>query len=454
MKNFFKKHKIDIIIVIAIFSISLFIGNLYIQNNKIQYSSRADSGKYITTAYNIKYHDTFSQQTTENNEKPTEKSTLAKGYPLLLTLFINKDEIVQKNNYTSWEEKDGFQSLLLFQTLLTAFTVVFIFIISRQFFSSAWSLVPTTLTLFNPHLIMMSGFVLTETTFIFTLTLGILIFLLAWKYSYKSLFLIAGLILGICFETRTIGIGLPIIFLILIIQFQKEKFTKSILLTTGIIIILISELIFSINYTTKDLKPAEIGKSPYETIISIVPTIKNMFTPIDGYIQLLNNDPNYNPIGKTPITNQPFIKYPMEYISWALIGKLVTMWNINGTYTNEIYIYPMISRPYQDKESPTTLKAIYKTGIIFHWPLFILSILGVIFSFLKIFQKKLQSKDNSFIIIQASFLYFIITLYVISAWLPRYTIPIRHLSYLFALIPIYILFFKKPISNKRKKTKN
>ncbi len=444
---------INATIISIILIISLFLRNYYNQIPDTLLMPQADSLKYITTAVNFNQHKIYSENFVFDSTTPIEKTNLSIGYPQFLMPFIKKTDTIlfQANygNFSTIANINTFLTIRKFQALLSTFSVLLIFLISRQFFSFNQSLFPTILTAINPHLIMMNSYILTETLYIFLLSIGLLLFIIAEKKSKMIVFVLSGILLAASFEVRLIGAVIPISLIIYLILLSKNKLKKIIVFSIGILIILLVEFVF-LNFYLDQKANYKINNSSQNIIEKIIPNVQNIFTPTDYFIEKLKSKEQVDFTSKKKPTNKTFFQETWPYIAWNLGGKAISMWTITSPYTQQIYIYPNDDDPFNNPQY-SSIEKIFKISKIIHWPLYLLSFLGIILSLSKRFQEKIFDKnDKTFLMVVLSFLSFYFTLYIISAWLPRYTIPLRPFSYIFALLPIILIIKSKKFFQNKK----
>jgi ABC-type transport system involved in multi-copper enzyme maturation permease subunit len=116
------------------------------------------------------------------------------------------------------------------------------------------------------------------------------------------------------------------------------------------------------------------------------------------------------------------------------------MWHFDNAYIGDVYIYPMLSSGFEENNG---LKAVHALMRFLHWPLYVLSWIAVAM-LVKIFWasgKATNTTSASFWPIALSFAVFLAALSII-AWLPRYTIPMRPVSYVLASFALYSLVQK------------
>jgi hypothetical protein len=82
------------------------------------------------------------------------------------------------------------------------------------------------------------------------------------------------------------------------------------------------------------------------------------------------------------------------------------------------------------------LKLIYNFMHACHWPLFLLSMAAPLVLFVQWRRKTLAAANLPILLPVLGFVYFIGVLWALS-WIPRYTIPVRPLSYILAAYSLF-----------------
>jgi 4-amino-4-deoxy-L-arabinose transferase-like glycosyltransferase len=95
------------------------------------------------------------------------------------------------------------------------------FFLTREIFGEEVAKLSCILTIFHPRLVISSQQVLTETTYTFLVVTGIFTGLIAFKKMKAWLFLLAGLIFGLCYLTRPEGFLIYILLLSWILFFSR-----------------------------------------------------------------------------------------------------------------------------------------------------------------------------------------------------------------------------------------
>ena len=123
----------------------------------------------------------------------------------------------------------------------------------------------------------------------------------------------------------------------------------------------------------------------------------------------------------------------MAYLKWNLVGKLVVMWHWDNAYNGDVYIYPMIRKGFHENSSLNLVHSIMHAG---HWPLFWLSMAAPVVLFVQWRRRTMDSAILPILVPALGFVYLLGVLWVLS-WLPRYTIPVRPLSYVLAAYSLF-----------------
>jgi hypothetical protein len=146
-------------------------------------------------------------------------------------------------------------------------------------------------------------------------------------------------------------------------------------------------------------------------------------------------------------TKNNFREHPFSYLKWNLGGKLYLLWHWHNAYNGDVYIYPMIRKGFEEN---IILKSVHRGMRFIHWPLYLLALAAPIFFLIQWRRNKLNVEQRILLLPILGFLYFLFTLNVL-AWLPRYTIPVRPLSYILAVFCLsnMLTVFKKPTQQQR-----
>ncbi|MFC1608186.1 hypothetical protein ACFL47_09465, partial [Candidatus Latescibacterota bacterium] len=149
--NKFKKRlliHLPLITVFLIFTAALIIRINYIRQTEVELPIRVDALGYTVGGYNIYRYGVFSEDEPSVNVSP--KSIRWPGYSLFIALafFFSAGDT-------------GFYSILLYaQALLSALLIFPVYYLGRMILPFWWAVSVSILTLFSPHLISMTSYVL------------------------------------------------------------------------------------------------------------------------------------------------------------------------------------------------------------------------------------------------------------------------------------------------------
>ncbi len=399
----------------------------YIKSTVIISPIRADARQYIVYGYNLAHHGTFSK--TYPSDNPSPDSFRSPGYPLLVGL-----------SFLFGGDKGYYDLLLNFQALLGGFVPVTVYMAGILFLPFMWSMAAAVLVAFNPHLISMTSYCLTETLFSFTLSLSILFFLYAMEYNKKSLFIISSFFWGYSYLSNETVLFLPYILVGFFLFFNKGNDLKKI--NANFIIFIIIFTLFPGMWMTRNAislsTDAPKGNSRAIATMShgsypgfIYKTDKYKYFPY-------REDPEQPVFGSslkvfTNILWQRIKKRPLEYLTWYCFQKPYYLWSWNVLQgLGDIYVYPVSQSLYSISKLAESSKMVF---YLLHPFFLFFAFSGSLLTLMIFFHKN----NNEFLIINKfAVVFFIIfiyytLLYTIFAPWPRYSIPLRPIFYLCGL---------------------
>lgn len=204
----------------AISLLSILIAGLYLRYESVSGTAvsnplMADAGSYFMYAYNLKYNDVYSDSTLSlenSNQTVIPNAVRPPGYPLFLVPFLS-DLLLNIN----------LKSIYLAQALISILTILFSYLIFKNFLSRPYSLVGSLLVALSPHLIACNSYILTETLFCFFVIVFTL--LVISFYNKPSLFLafITGVIIGLASLVRSSLQFFPLFLLFFLVFNYKLK---------------------------------------------------------------------------------------------------------------------------------------------------------------------------------------------------------------------------------------
>jgi len=425
-KNSSIVNALSITIVIAIaFSLRLH----YINNTMVDTPVRADAKDYYSYAVNMKNHLIYSRAW-PSGIAPKPDALRSPGYPFFIS------------NLVTWPPTQAMVwSISFWQAFLDTLTVLMTYFLAKQFFGTKLALFTALITAISPHMISATSYVLTETLFGFLMTASVLSLVIAIKMKTHSMFLFAGALLALASLTRpTIQYFIVPLIISLFIARNSLRLNKKVLvsLTLGFIITYMP-------WTARNIHTLGITSDPTLTINTlhhgVYPGFMYQSIPKTKGVPY-RYDPRSQEISTSvhSALNEIFRRFesqPLQHLKWYLIEKPLSFfsWNIVAGY-GDVFIYPITSSPYINNH---TFKILHQVMYWLHWPLIALSLFacGVVW----LPNKKLGMLPHSLIgirTISLLVLYFI-AVHVVGAPFPRYSIPLRPVTYILAFWSVSFL---------------
>ena len=394
---------------------------------------RNDARDYVSYAFNLETSNTFSRTTASNVRtelpEPPPDALRRPAYPLFLSLILNPSDSL-----------DAFMlKAKLSQALLSSISLLLLFFIARQLLGFRYAVLALALTSFNPHIINMNVYLLSEALFIF---IELLLFLCIanWRPDSKIKgFIAVGALIAIAALTRA-WIQYFIILLIAWMLFSKDmSFNKK-----QAAIVAFSFLGIFALWTLRNL--LTLGITSDSTLVinglhhGMYPNFMFQGNPdTRGFAYLF--DPNSETISHSvgSILEEILRRFQTDFwrhAYWYTWGKTTTLlsWGtIQGVH--DIFIYPVTDSPF------------FRYGI-WHWmevvmsklhaPLMILACAGSLLVWAPSRFHQLEvSKIFVLRLISLFFVYFL-AVHLVTAPFPRYAIPLKPLLFILALIPLKV----------------
>ena len=395
---------------------------------KIDNPVRADARDYFTYAYNIKNYGIYSRTFAESESPPD--AVRSPGYPLFLTLFIDR-----------LPTQGTVERIKLTQAIIGAVVVLLSGLVFFRMMSGFFALSAMALTLFSPHLISAGTYVLTETLFSLLCIILVLLSILSLKRPSTFLLLNIGAVLGLATLMRPSLQYFVVAYLVFFVFHfgLKSGFRQTVLITVAFLVIYSPWLVrnqISIGHTTD-------------------PTLKISFLLHGMYpdFEYKNDpktfgfpyrfDPRSDEIGKDvgSVLNEIFTRFknePIRHLEWFFFKKPVVLWGwdtVNGY--GDVFVYPPVASPYLSYGFHHTTHAVMKA---IHPIIIALSLLGalVVWFPIRVLHVSLHSLYAARF--ASIFLMYFLALHIVGAPFPRYSIPLRPITYGLFAYCIYLAY--------------
>lgn len=445
-----------------LFSLALGIRLLYQHEAVVDNPIRADAGKYLSASYNLrqfgvyslappvranfaKYRvsrdnlkkksirnlDVYPMRLRKSGLPPHSRTDLSPGYPVFLSLF--------------WRANDANGTLdfllgrvLKVQAVMGALTVVLTFVIARSCLSLPWAVLAGVFTALSPHLVVMDGYLLTESLFTFVMVLGSLSLVLSWSTNRWIYTIIAGIFLAFSARVRAINF-LFMFFLAPVFFFNARNNLCSsklhwikhmLLLLVGFGFIAGAFHVFTL-HTVTDGGTKEAPQH-YVRFKKVLETgLKGVHPSSSSEKEDRYSRRSTSKSDSKDSFIDRFLKRPISYVTWNLgrLGNIFVTWCWHNKYHDDIYIYPMKRGGFH---ANLFLRLIYGTMRFFHWPLYLLTLVAPIMFYKHWRQGTLAVESRTLLVPVLGFVYFPLVLTLLSSNLPRYAIPARPFSYILA----------------------
>ena len=424
----------SVIAVLVILLLSSFIQFSVITRTEVEYPLRADAGQYFLSAYNLSRFGTLSSQNTWQSkdaaQQPLPDALRPPGYSLFLVSIGNLEPTAE---FVS--------RVCRVQAILAVLSVWLLFLIASTFLPRGWSHMAALLGAIDPHLAVMSTYVLTETLFTFLLFGSVYCLLRAVRSRHVGLFFLTGILFGLCGLTRPTLHLLPVLALAIIALSPRLREWRK-----GAGLVLIGFLVvMSPSFLRNHWVPQNAPQSNLQANFLLhgsYPGFMYQGDPTTFGVPY-RFDPRVDGLGNSTTKTFAYIverfrDQPAKYLNWYLIGKpgyFLAWANVQGA--GDILVYPVLHSPYLEEPGFVVLR---RTMRLLHWPLMMLGMAGVGALWWRR-QEKSSRRDGliagrlvSLVVIYA------LALHMIGAPFPRYGIPFRPLLYPLALFLVYLLW--------------
>jgi len=423
--------------IIVISALMLRIGHIHILLNGHSLNDapiHADARQYVKYGYNLVYNNLYSMDFP--SKQPVPDAYRSPGYPLLIALCM------------SIADGLGFIPVLLYiQAVLGTLTVILTYLLAKHFMSNNLAFVAAFLVGWSPHLITMSGYLLTETLSGFLITAALLSFNRAMGAKNLLWFAISGMLFGWGYLTNETLLVLPFIlgFISLFQSIWPPTIDKKYL--SPIAVFLSVFCIFPSAWIARNMltvpKGALTGYNRAVQTMShgaypgfIHETIEKKYYP---YLE----DPLQPRFGSSVgdfgnILWQRVKQRPLRYLSWYIVEKPYYFWSwdiLQGQ--GDVFVYPVKTSLYHESCLANIKKGLMK---YLHPVILLLGLVGIPALFMKsLYRGRASTLRGSPVTLYGTCLYFTLIFAVFAPW-PRYSIMLRPELYICAVWSFGVYF--------------
>lgn len=394
----------------------------YVTSVSIEEPIRADAFRYTVLAFNTVENGVYSLDA----EAPYSKTSyLNPGYPLFLAFIVaNTPNIDEYLKITQ-----------LIQAGLSSLTLLILYFAFKPRFSFWPTAVGLSFVALSPHLIIYSGYVLTETLFVFFISLGFFFYFTGKDRKSLLLLFIGGVIWGMAYLTRPALLFFPIGLLLFFVIFVR----RDIDLLKGHVVLLLGFLLMWLPWKMYLFDaPKEHGPAAASFTLGTYPDLIHKTSENRGYPA--KEDPNYVLMKKDlPTAGRYLIEKiksePFEYVKWYLVGKPIMFWS---AYTIKgqggAFQYPVISSIYHHN---VLLQYVYRFMLRIHKYLVLSSMFFSLFFIIRSIYTGSITNLSHTIICSGLLLFYFTAVHMVFAPLPRYSVPLQPISYIVGVYSLY-----------------
>ena len=386
-----------------------------------------DAVKYVFYAYNLKHHDTFSRAQSFGS-KPAEivrdKLTLP-GYPWFLSRFLGDgppDDIFLRRVETA-------------QALLGVATVLLAYLVALHLAPFGWAFATGLLVATQPHLVVISDYLLTETLFTPLVLAFMLAFLRAAAHPGARWYVVAsGLLLGLACLVRPQLQVVPWLMLVAVCLAPRLR-PRLAQAALGCLVFAVATLPWQVR-TSQVPMPAGEPNLLVQTIYhGSFPGVMYKDDPRTlGYPYRFDPDAAEHQRDLSSAIAHVrglFAAHPARLARWYLIGKpgLFLSWgHVAGV--GDIFIYPVTRSPWLERP---LFRAVRQVHFLLHWPLMLVAMATMMLALWRPTVFRVAADRRRAVVLLAALLASMIMLHVFGMALPRYNLPFRPLEFAMAM---------------------
>ena len=402
-----------------------------VANTVVDTPVRADARDYVTYAYNLRHSGVYSSARdgiADPQTRPAPDAVRAPGYPLALTMFIERVTASELAKITS------------IQALVSTLVVLLTYFICVQVVPWALALVASFLVAISPHLINANVYILTESMTAFVLMLFVAGMMYALKGRRVFPWFVAGALLGVCALVRPAFQYFPLFLAGLV--FLKMGVRPSYRLVLSMFL---GFLVLYAPWVMRNL--FAIGQTSDATLM--INFLHHGMYP--GFTYAGNPESfgfpyHYDP--QSPLISQSvasvlkailanFVAEPVEYLRWYLLEKPAYLWSwsiVQGA--GDAFVYPVIKSPYVDSGMFVVTHTISAWTYL---PSVLLALLGCVAVWIPRVSSGFGEHGLWLVRVISLLLLYYTALHMVGAPFPRYSVPFKPLMYAMAVVGAWAL---------------
>jgi 4-amino-4-deoxy-L-arabinose transferase-like glycosyltransferase len=327
------KEKLGLIAAVAVVFFALWFRLEYQANTIVDHPLRADAGQYVRIAFNIVEHGVVSQHL-PGEAPPQPDSYRGPGYPLLVAAAM----------LWSGVEGNWFHALLVMQAVLGTLTVALTILIARRWLPDSYAIAAGLVVAIWPHTVTMSGYILTETFFGFTLVLATYLLCRAESGRRALWYALAGLVFSYAALINPSILLFPVLLAAFFVLTQR-KYAVVFLLCA-----LIVPLLWSARGALLESGRDSSGRLVENVLAGMEPQFDYVDTPAANEArsryQARMESYQQAPLDALHAIAGELAAQPGYYLKWYLWQKPQRLWQWSMLGDGDIYVYPVNRSPF------------------------------------------------------------------------------------------------------------
>ncbi len=401
---------------VAVVIFALWFRLAYQATTIVDVPMRADAGQYVRIASNIVKHGMISMAYPDAAD-PTPDSYRGPGYPALVafTMLLGGDE--------KW-----YHYLLKIQAVLGALSVALTMLIARRWLAFPYAIGAGLLVAVWPHMVTLSGYILTETLFGFTVLLSTYLLCRAASSRRGYWYALAGFSFACAALINPAILPFPVLIGAFLL-FSKRKYALLFLVCT-----VIFPLAWGMRGLLLDAEKSSSGRLMENVLAGMEPDFSYVDTPaaLAARARVLEGLDRYreNQIGELQVILGRLAQQPGYYLKWYVLQKPMRFWQWSMLNKDaDIYVYPVLISPFQTQPFFRAIVSICAALNVF---LVSAAFAGVLVIASRAVRRQLQDKDRPLLLVTLLFVYTTV-LHAVLTPDPRYATPFRPFEILLAL---------------------
>jgi 4-amino-4-deoxy-L-arabinose transferase-like glycosyltransferase len=407
--------------------------SVYLLETEVVQPFAADAGEYYLYAHNLRHHGVYSRDPrglTENRGSVAPDAVRSPGYPLFIALFMGDAP-----------PRAVLGRVLFAQAVLSTLAAGLAYVLFRRLLGEGWGLAAAALTALSPHLVVVSGYLLTETLFLFLLlAAGLALAALAETPGWRSGLLLGALLAAASLVRPSLQYFPLVIALWACLRYGRPQGVRA------AAAIALGFVLVTAPWWARNL--SAFGRLSDNTLM--IGSVHHGIYP--GF--MYNRQPEtfgfpyrYDP--RTPEISRNlgsvleeiggrFAREPGEHAAWFLVGKPMALWSwdiVQGQ--GDVFIYPVSRSPYADDP---LFQSSHRWMRRLHIPLAVLCGLGCLMVWLPAASRILDRRALDALRLLSLVPVYFTLVHIATAPFPRYSIPLRPFQYGMAAAALFMVW--------------